>query len=287
MTTAARPTFKSRVRVTAWLLLVLLAVALLAVGADGPLAVVLPSIIAAAALTVMIWALVRTRRQREEYEQRLTSWATRHATQLERLRLARELHDIVSHGLGVVTVCAAAAGRFGERNDSDRVQALAEIEKISRETTVELRRMLLVLRQPGDETPPLRPTETLADLPEIVEETARRAGLSMTCAIPEIDGVPPAVQSTVCVIVREALTNTARHAGPTEVRVAVRRDGDSIVTSVRDAGPVSGWRPELGAGQGLVGLRERVSALGGALTAEPIEGGFHLLALVPTGGTHD
>ncbi len=256
----------------------MLLLALLAVGREGTTAVVLPVVIAALALTVTLWALFRARRQRIAYEARLTAWAAERAAQAERLRIARELHDIVSHGLGLITVRASTARYPGAADDSSA--ALSDIERIGRQTTTELRRMLNVLRDSTGTAAPLRPAESLHDLPAIIED-AERAGPTVNLELGEIDDVSPGAQLAVCSMVREALTNTARHAGPTTANVHVRRDGDWIVTSVWDEGPVDGWTPHPGAGHGIEGLRERVTAIGGTFQAEHVENGFRVTARIP------
>ncbi|SDG74714.1 Signal transduction histidine kinase [Sinosporangium album] len=283
METSDRPTWASgvwRTAATAW---AVLGAALLLTGADGALSRVVPSAVTALAVAATAWAAVRTRRQRRDYERRLTAWAADKAAHAERLRVARELHDIVSHGLGLITVRAAAARRVhGPDRERETGQALADIEGAAREATTELRRMLAVLRQPYGDRAPLRPADTLADLPAIVEHAAR-SGLRAVLDLRPVGEVSPGVQVTVCEVVREALANTARHAGPTDVRVEVRRDGETIVADVRDSGRAGSWHSQPGAGHGLRGLRERVTALGGTLEAGPAGGGFHLAARLPDG----
>ncbi|GAB3812705.1 sensor histidine kinase [Micromonospora zhanjiangensis] len=283
MDSTDRPAWRSRVWPGAGALLVVLVLLLLTVGGTGPAATVVPLLLAAGAGAVLIWALSRTRRHRREYEHRLTAWAGERAAHAERLRVARELHDLVSHGLGLVTVRAAAAGRMpGPDGDRERADALADIERVARETTTELRRMLAVLRTPGDDPLPLLPAATLADLPAIVAAAAG-AGLSATLDVADLGVVSPGGQLAVCAVVREGLGNAARHAGPTRVRVTVRRDGAALVVGVQDDGPRDGWTSRPGAGHGLTGLRERVTALGGTLLAGPAGPGFRLTARLPDG----
>ncbi|WP_245674779.1 sensor histidine kinase [Herbidospora cretacea] len=249
---------------------VLLLLVLLSAGGEGPGVVVVPAVIAALTLATTAWALVRGRRQRATYEAQLTAWAGERAAQAERLRIARDLHDIVSHGLGLITVRATTARYV--RDDPEA--ALEDIERIGRQTTTELRRMLRVLRD-NEAAAPLRPAESLDDLPGIVAE-AERAGLTVTLDVADHTAGPGA-QLAVCAVVREALNNTARHAGPTTAAVEVRRDDDWITVTVRDDGPVDGWVAHRGAGHGLEGLRERVTAL----TAGPDGDGFRVTARIP------
>jgi two-component system sensor histidine kinase DesK len=236
-------------------------------------------VIAVTAIGVAAWAIRRSRAERLEYEARLTDWAAAEAVLAERLRLAGELHDIVSHGLGLITVRAAAARLTGDPAEAH--EALSDIENAGRDATAELRRMLTVLRNPGD-AGPRRPVEDLAGLPTILAGTAA-AGVRPRLRVDELGPVSPGVQLAVCRTVREALHNVARHAGPSDVRVHVYRDGDAVVTSVHDQGPDWHWPSAPGAGHGLTGLRERVTALGGTLDAGPAGPGFRLVARIPDG----
>jgi signal transduction histidine kinase len=273
---------RSRVWLTAVVVLAAVGAILAMVGVERPVAVVLSVLVAGCvAFAVLTWALVRSGQQRRAYEEDLTAWAAEHAAQAERLRIARDLHDLASHGLGLITVRAAAAQTLdGSSGDAERTRALADIERTGRAATTELRRMLGVLRAPGSETAPLRPAETLADLTGIVE-AARVGGVTAALAVEELGDVSAGVQLTVCAVVREALANTARHAGPAAARVAVRRAGGAVSVIVEDDGPAPGWQPHPGAGQGLTGLGERVATLGGALRAEPAGPGFRVTARLP------
>lgn len=278
-----RPVRQSRAWVVFGVVLVVLTLALLAVGQQGPGSVVIPLVIVVTAVAMTAWTVVRARQQRLEYEARLTSWAAEQAAHHERLRIARELHDIVSHGLGVIILRAVSAQRVrGGGREAERDQALTDIEQTGREAVAELRRMLTVLRDSGERDAPLRPVQSLSDIPAIVD-AARATGLRPRLTIAELGEVSPGVQATACAIVREAVANTARYAGPTEVDITLRRDGGTIVVTVRDDGPRSAWQPARGAGHGLAGLRERVDALGGDLVAAPEGPGFRLLARLPDG----
>jgi two-component system sensor histidine kinase DesK len=275
-----RPTWSSRAWPVAWATLVLLVAMLMTIGVQGRATQLLPLVVVGLAVLVSAWAVLRTRRDRRAHEDRLADWAGERAAQAERLRIAGDLHDLVSHGLGLITVRAAVAARLaGPEGTAEQAAALADIEEVSRETTTELRRMLTVLRTP-EAAAALQPAESLADLPRIVA-AARGAGLDATLELPALDGVSPGVQLTVCAVVREALSNAARHAGPTTARVSVRRDGETVVVSAADDGPATGWEPRPGAGHGLAGLRERVAAIGGSLAAGTDGDGFAVTARLP------
>lgn len=233
--------------------------------------------ITAAAVTVAVWALVRTRSQRRAYEQRLEAWVAERVVQEERLGIARELHDLASHGLGLMTVRASYANLTDDEDDTERRLALADIERTGREATTELRQMLSLLRGAGPESAPLRPVATLADLPGIIQ-ASERSGLSVTTELSDLGEVPPALQSSICAVVREALTNTARHAGPTIAHLRLERSGNTIRVDVHDDGPVRGWQPQAGAGHGIIGLRERFALHHGTVTTGRAGAGFRLLA---------
>jgi two-component system, NarL family, sensor histidine kinase DesK len=277
---SGRPSWRSRVWAAALTVLAVLALLLTTTGVDGPRAGRAVAAVAVV-LTVAVvgWAAARTRAQRRRYEEEIAAWAAERAAQTERLRIAADLHDLVSHGLGLITVRAAAARSLrGPDGEAERGNALADIERTSRETTTELRRMLGVLRAPG--AAPLRPAETLADLPAIVT-AANAAGLTASLHLDEVGDVSAGTQLTVCAVVREALNNTVRHAGPVRARVSVRRAAATIVVDVEDSGPQDGWRPQPGAGHGLDALRARVAALGGTLHTGPVAGRFRVAAHFP------
>ena len=243
-----------------------------------------------AVLLIVVVTVRRVRADRARFERELAEWATERAAHTERLRIAGELHDIVSHGIGLVTIRAAAAQSVtGPAAPTEHATALADIERTSRETTAELRRMLTVLREPG--LAPLRPADSFADLPAIIA-TAEAAGLTV-----EVDGIgteagaradelgtaSAGAQLTACAVVREALNNAFRHAGPTAARVGIHRDDGAVVVRVCDEGPRGAWQPEPGAGRGLQTLRERLAVHGGTLEAGAHGPGFLVVARIPDG----
>ncbi|GAA1638818.1 sensor histidine kinase [Actinoplanes couchii] len=278
MTSFPRPAWRNRAVPLLVLITGVLVLLLCMVGAGGPAARVIPVVFGAVTAGAAVWAVYRWRSDRAEYERRLTAWAAAEAVLAERLRIAGDLHDLVSHGLGLITVRAAAT-RHLEQSPEIRA-ALGDIEQTSRDATAELRRMLTVLREP--ESAPLAPADSLGTLPEIVR-AARAAGLRPSLTTGELGEVAPGVQVAICRTVREGLANVARHAGPAGVAVRVHRDGRHVVVTVADEGPAPGWRAVPGAGHGLAGLRERVGALDGSLIAEPVEGGYRLTVRLPDG----
>lgn len=273
MSASRRPEWRSKAVPVLFAVAVVAVMAMVTAGAEGTAATVVPFVFVGGAVTAAVWAVRRWRADRRAYERRLTEWAVVE----ERLKIARDLHDIVSHGLGLITVRAASTRHL--EKPAEVQSALTDIEQASRTATAELRRMLTVLRDNSGNIPK-NPAYDLAALPEIVR-TAEQAGLRAELTVADLGAVSPGVQQAVCQTVREALTNTARHAGPTDVRVMVRRDDEAIVVTVADAGSASGWPRAPGAGHGLVGLRERVTALGDTLNARPEDGGFRLTARIP------
>jgi signal transduction histidine kinase len=198
----------------------------------------------------------------------------------ERSRMARELHDIVSHNLSVVVLQAA-----GARAQADGDEAtLEKIERSGREALVEMRRLLGVLREDGSEGSPLTPQPGLAQLPGLVERV-RAAGVAVDLDLdPEAAVLEPALDLSVYRIVQESLTNALKHGGPdARVTVRIHCDQQRLSVSIADdgAGQATNGAAE-GGGHGLAGMRERVAVLGGELRAGPQPtGGFVVSASLP------
>ena len=232
--------------------------------------------LSAALLVCWIWWVAK-RSGRRQAEQ-LRSQQIAAAVTTERLTIARDLHDLVSHGIGLITVRAAVARNVDAEDPERLVAALCDIEQASRATTLELRRMLQVLR--SDQDAPLSPSPGDPDWDGLLN-SAERAGLHVKMSTggvtPNSEGVALAIHR----ILKEGLANAARHAGPTSVRVELTRRGEVLHLAVTDSGPVPGWRSRPGAGSGLIGLRERVAALGGNLRHRRSPEGFRLEAELP------
>ncbi|MFC0647034.1 sensor histidine kinase [Cellulomonas phragmiteti] len=278
-----------------------LLVAVLATVALGPVPWVVALAGGGVGMVTAAWAAMRLRSERLAHARDLARWSAAEAVLGERIAIARDLHDLVSHGLGLITVRAAAvrhtaavaelAGPAGTSTTGSPTTvtaptvtelraALEDVEQISRDATLELRRMLRALRG-ADDPAPLRPSESLAAVPEIVEAT-RRAGLTVDLQADPLPDVSPGVQLAVCAVVREGLANAARHAGATHAQVRLATDSDGAVrVEVTDAGPAPHWVPAPGAGHGVTGLRERVLTLGGTLEAGPQGSGYRLTAWLP------
>jgi signal transduction histidine kinase len=201
----------------------------------------------------------------------------------ERARMARELHDIVSHNLSVVVLQAAGARARANGHGAD-VTTLEKIERSGRDALVEMRRLLGVLRE-EDAAAELAPQAGIAQLHALVAGV-REAGLEVELAVEgDCDGLPAAVELSAYRIVQEALTNALKHAVGAHARVCVRREPGALTIDVDDDGaaPVAG--APAGAGRGLIGMRERVALFGGELRAGPrAEGGFAVQARLPLDG---
>jgi signal transduction histidine kinase len=196
------------------------------------------------------------------------------AVALERVRIARELHDVVTHNVSVMVVQAGVERRLlGDAAESTR-EVLGAIEQTGRDTLVELRRLLGVLRK-GDERSALAPQPRLDGLDELVEQ-ARDAGLRVELRVEgERVPLPAGVELSAYRIVQEALTNVLKHAGPAQAEIVLRYDCDALELEVADdgCGPGDGN----GAGHGLLGMRERVALHGGMLEMGERNGGGYLV----------
>ncbi|MEU7658722.1 sensor histidine kinase [Streptomyces lincolnensis] len=224
---------------------------------------------------------VRGRRARGARELRRRS---ERALDEERLRIARELHDIVSHNLSLIAVKAGVAGHVAEADPREARAALKVIEETSRSALAEMRRTLGVLRTEGA---PLGPAPGLDHLDSLAEE-ANRAGVDVDLTVRATKDLAEGIQLTVYRIVQESLTNAVRHAAPTRCRVTVEASEREIRIDIADEGPPPGpGRPvrELPGGHGLLGIRERAMMYGGSFEAGPRpEGGFAVSVRLPTEG---
>ncbi|MFH9229923.1 sensor histidine kinase [Streptomyces lydicus] len=207
----------------------------------------------------------------------------------EQLRIARELHDSVAHSIGIITVLSGAAARVVDTKPEQTRQALTGIESTSRQTLLELQRMLGALRraEPDDAMPqaaPLAPASSLADIPQLAERTAD-AGVRVHVAWQgERRPLPPEIELSAFRIIQESLTNVVRHSGAATCRVAVGYEPEGVTIEVVDDGLGGPGRPRHstaadGSGFGLLGMRERVTLLSGQFSAgRRPEGGFRVTA---------
>jgi signal transduction histidine kinase len=208
---------------------------------------------------------------------------TRLAVELERARIARELHDIVAHHVSVIVAQAGSTRRVLDRHPDRAATVLASIETIGREALTELRRLLSVLRTDGHGRDHA-PQPGLGEMPALVAQI-ERADLHVELAIlGRPRRLPPGVELNAYRIVQESLTNTLKHAGPTVARVVVEYRTDTLALQISDEGRGGTTSPSTG-GHGLVGMRERAALLGGNLTAGPgPRGGFRVTAVLPVEG---
>ncbi|MDO8214197.1 histidine kinase [Conexibacter sp. CPCC 206217] len=206
----------------------------------------------------------------------------RAAVDAERRSVARDLHDVVAHGISLIGLLAAGARVTLPRDPARARQALDDLDDAVAATRVELARLVATLRA-GDEPGPSE--SPLADLDAVVAG-ARRAGqrVSLVLDRAELDGVPPDVLACACRIAQEALTNARKHAAGAAVEVRVVVEEIALVVEVRNA-PLARSRVRgAGARRGIDGMRERARLLGGALRAEPTpDGGFRVWASLPCG----
>ncbi|GGP80383.1 sensor histidine kinase [Saccharothrix coeruleofusca] len=222
-------------------------------------------------------ALRQAERRADEAERTREETARRRA-QEERLRIARELHDSLTHQISVIKVQAEVAVHLARKRGERVPEALLAILAAGREATRELRATLGALRE-GDEDP----SHGLDQLPELVRRV-RATGLDAELTIGgRPDDVPAAVGRTAYRIVQESLTNIARHAAATSASIRIDHRPDALVVRVDDDGRATPDSPPV-PGVGLLGMRERVTALGGRLRAEPRGGGgFTVQAELPVG----
>jgi len=249
------------------------------------------------ALVVGSWSLgenVRTRRaylaQVEERARRLEAEReenVRRAAQDERARIARELHDVVAHHVSAIAVQASVGAAIAARQPERAREALTFIQETSRQALAEMRALLNVLHN-GEEVAAARaPQPSLAQVAQLVGQS-RAAGLSVTLKVEgAVRPLPEALDLSAYRIVQEALTNSLKHAGPSQACVRVRYAPDALELEISDTG--RGAAPPArvdGAGRGLIGMRERVALFGGALDAGPASNhGFRVRARLPLGDT--
>lgn len=220
---------------------------------------------------------------------------TRRRLAEERLRIARDLHDVIAHGIATINMQAGVAAHLYGRHPEQVVPALQAIKQVSKETLAELRVTLHVLRQAGERAidpttcpderagaAPLAPTPGLDRVDGLVEMT-RRAGLPVQLRVGDgVDGLPSSVDVTAFRIVQESLANVMRHANASCVEVSMHRADGQIVIDVVDDGLGAAASVDGPPGHGIIGMRERAEMVGGRLDAGPRPGGgFRVHARLP------
>jgi signal transduction histidine kinase len=268
-----------------------LAVLMTATGAVNPFGQIsgggfdiLPGLVAAALLGGI--AVANRRAYVASIHQRAREDSRRRVAE-ERLRIARELHDVVAHTMATINVQAGAAVHVLPARPEAAADALQAIKAASKEGLRELRAVLNVLRQ-ADEADPTEPAPGTDQL-ESLAAGARQAGLETTLSVTGTPGpLPAAVDLAAYRIVQESLTNAIRHAGPAQATVALSYGDDELRIDVADTGPGLAAGPGAsseGPGHGLAGMRERAAAVGGSVEAGPSPGGgFRVAARLPLRG---
>ncbi|GAA4552039.1 sensor histidine kinase [Amycolatopsis samaneae] len=225
---------------------------------------------------LIAWFTGNTVRIRRQYRLDRQARAEAEAVQAERLRIARELHDMVAHTIGVIAIQSGMGSRVIDTQPAEAGEALRAIEAASRDTLAGLRRMIGALRRSDGE--PIDAQHGLADLDALV---ARSLGAGVRVDLEwrgERGALPPDVDLSAFRIVQEAVTNVIRHAGTDRCAVVLDRREEELSVEITDHG--KGGEP--GAGYGLRGMRERVTLLRGEFTAGPLpDGGFRVTARIP------
>jgi signal transduction histidine kinase len=249
------------------------------------------TLLALLALLVVVWAIgdqVRAARERLETDRDRALQAARERDAnarldalAERHRIARELHDVVAHGLSVMIVQADGALYAADEHPEAPRQALGVISAAGRESLAEMRRLLGVLRGAG-ETGGTAPQPGLTAIPQLAAGF-REAGLEIELALPDpLPAVPPGVALAAYRIVQESLTNVLKHAGRAETMVAVTAEPGRLLVRIGNGPGEREAERDPEAGLGLTGMRERVRLLGGRLIAGPgPDGGFEVTAELP------
>ncbi|MEA2169297.1 MAG: hypothetical protein QOF76_2597 [Solirubrobacteraceae bacterium] len=199
----------------------------------------------------------------------------------ERLRIARDVHDVVAHAMVAINVQAGVAAHLIDRDPDQARSALREIKAASGEALTDLRATLGVLRD-RDASPPIDPTTGVGDFEDLATGL-RAAGVTVTFEVEPPPVVPAAVGAAAYRIVQEALTNALRHASPTAVTVRVAGDGDALAIEVVNDGAARPAGAGGGSGNGVRGMQERAVALGGSLEAHAVGGGWRVAARLPLG----
>ncbi|MEQ3553642.1 sensor histidine kinase [Pseudonocardia nematodicida] len=230
-------------------------------------------VVYSAVVLTSVWVLGRLVRGRRADAAALIRMRERQAVTEERLRIARDVHDIVGHSLGLITMKAAVTGHLADRPEESRA-ALAMIEQVGRDALTDVRTVLADLRSAPDDLPDLAGVDGLV-------EAAGAAGLRVDyTALVERERVPGGLQASAYRIVQESLTNALRYAEPRRCSVTVAFDDGVLRIDV--VNPSTGRRDPALRGQGIIGMTERAALHGGELTATTgADGEFAVVATIP------
>lgn len=229
-------------------------------------------------IIALAWVLGSSQRRERRHTEEMRIQVAEQAVTAERLRIARELHDMVAHNIGVIALQAGAAKLVVQKRPEDAHNALGTIEDTSRETLAGLRRMLGALHDA--DAPDLDPPPTgLDDIDKLVAN-ARSAGVRVDLEWRgERRPLPPEIDLSLFRIVQESVTNVMKHSGARQCRVSVEFREDELTVVVVDSGT---HRGSGGSGYGLAGMRDRIELLHGEFSAGPrAEGGFRVAARIP------
>jgi signal transduction histidine kinase len=249
------------------------------VGSAGPPAVT----IAVPVFTIIAWLIGHSIRQAQARAELVRAQAAAQATMAERLRIARELHDMVAHSIGIIAIQAGSGRRVFDARPDEARDALAAIEATSRETLSGLRRMVTGLRraepEPGPGQAPLGPAPGLADIDRLAA-TARDAGVRVNVDWRgSREPLPADIDLSAFRIIQEAVTNVVRHASTSQCQVSIGQQDGQLSIEVTDSGRGGS---AAGTGYGITGMRERAALLGGDFSAGPRPGGgFRAAARLP------
>ncbi|WP_435223115.1 sensor histidine kinase [Streptomyces sp. Tue6028] len=241
------------------------------------------------ALPAAIGDGVRSRRayvaaveERAEHAERTREQEARQRVAAERVRIARELHDIVTHHIALINARAGVAVHLVEQRPEQILRALEDIRDTSRSVLDELRVTVGLLRQSGDPVAPRGPMPGLAEVPALLA-SFERAGLAVSqVRSGTAEPLEPAVDLVAYRIVQESLTNVHKHAGAGRARLFLHYHRERLTIAIEDDGAAGPTQVYAGPGHGLIGMRERAATVGGRLYAGPRpEGGFSVTAELP------
>jgi signal transduction histidine kinase len=255
----------------------------LAIQPPGDSRLLLTHVFVVSLMTAVAWLIGDSFRTRRENAVRLRAETSAAAVTTERLRIARELHDMIAHSIGIIAIQAGVGSRVIDTQPAEARKALQAIEETSRETLSGLRRTLTALRHNDTSTVPTEPAPGLADLDKLVA-TTRHAGVRVDLTRRGMPRpLPPDIDLAAYRIIQESVTNVVRHSGTHSCRVIVAYADDELTVETLDDGHGTFGSP--GSGFGLVGMRERVSLLHGDFDAglRP-GGGFRVSARLPIPG---
>jgi signal transduction histidine kinase len=236
------------------------------------------------------WFIADSVAARRRYQAGLAAQADRERAaevREERVRIAREMHDVVAHALAVITVQAGVGRCLADKRPEKASAALGSIETIGRTAQDELRVVLGLLRDGEAGTAPLAPAPRLIDLKDLAD-TVRASGIRVELRMSGTDRrLSPSLELSIYRVVQEALTNVVKHAPGARAATELTVSAGKVRLDVRDDGGPGGEAPRagLGTGHGITGMRERIGAFGGWLVAGPTPGGgFQVTAEVPIEG---